>query len=288
MIGLYGGSFTALPAAHIHEWMRAIQQLYLAGMIAGWRCSTRPDALHPRTLDRILDICPPCTGIEVGIQSTDAAILQRAGRPPLDWTHLTNAFEHLRERGIQRTVQFLPGLPGDSCQRFLHSLETCIAQLAPHAARLYPCLVLRNTQLETLWRRGQYRPLELDSALDWCARAWRRLLGSNIEVLRMGLPNDASLRTSILAGPWHPAFGERVQATAYRLALTPWAENLAGLQIHPSERSRLLGHGGRDHPLLAHIDIQDNPQLPRQHLGIRLKNGDTPIIPVADPHAASK
>ena len=35
--------------------------------------------------------------------------------------------------------------------------------------RIYPAIILKNTELEELYQSGGYRPLSLEEAVSWCA-----------------------------------------------------------------------------------------------------------------------
>jgi len=77
---------------------------------------------------------------------------------------------------------------------------------------------------------------------DWAAR---------IPVIRMGLQADEALAAPgvILAGPYHPAFGERVHSHLFyrlaeaALAQAPRGSHALSLCVHPRHLSRMIGTG---------------------------------------------
>jgi hypothetical protein len=73
-------------------------------------------------------------------------------------------------------------------------------------------LVLRGTALERLYRAGEYTPLALDAAVELCAQLLELFAGKGIPVIRLGLHDSPELKSSLVAGPYHPAFRERCES----------------------------------------------------------------------------
>jgi hypothetical protein len=75
-------------------------------------------------------------------------------------------------------------------------------------------------------------------------------LGFN--VIRVGLLESPSLRKAVLAGPYHPAFGEL--ALSEKTALSLFAQNPEGpWTIEAKNISHLTGHGARGIKRLAEL-----------------------------------
>ena len=73
-----------------------------------------------------------------------------------------------------------------------------------------PTLVLEDSGLARLYHRGGYRPLSLGRAVAQVAWMKKRFDAGGIEVVRMGLQPTGELERALVAGPYHPAFGELV------------------------------------------------------------------------------
>ena len=84
----------------------------------------------------------------------------------------------------------------------------------PDLVRIYPVLVIAGTPLAELWHQGRYRALTVEEAVAACWPLYRTFTGAGIRVIRMGLQPDRELCAPghILAGPFHPAFGEKVKS----------------------------------------------------------------------------
>ena len=231
-IAFFGGSFTGIPQPEMIAYLEAARPYLESGRVQGIRISTRPDAIDPPVLD-ILERYG-VTAIELGVQSLNASVLELSGRghTPED---VERACELIRQRGISLGIQTMIGLPGDS---FEISRETAcrVIELKPQMIRLYPVLVLKGTELERLYHEGLYRPLGLEEAVEWCATLLPLYREAGITVLRVGLHSSEALGASVVAGPYHPAFGELVEARIFRQRLI---EQLRQMDLIPGERIRI-------------------------------------------------
>ena len=127
--------------------------------------------------------------------------------------------------------------------------------MQPDFTRLYPVVVVKDSGLERLYLENSYRPLSLAEAVVLTARAYAKLTAAGIGVVRMGLQPTASLAASLVAGPFHPAFGELVQS---RIWLKKLRAALARLQ--PGEHLAIhISH--RDHSAVAGIRKQNLDRL---------------------------
>jgi histone acetyltransferase (RNA polymerase elongator complex component) len=70
-------------------------------------------------------------------------------------------------------------------------------------------------------REGRYAPLALSTAVELARDLYRYFTVRSIRVIRMGLQPTAELNPTagVLAGPFHPAFGELVLASVWLAAL---------------------------------------------------------------------
>jgi hypothetical protein len=150
--------------------------------------------------------------VELGVQSMDDGVLALAGRGHTA-AHATAACDVLKGAGLVVGVQLMPGLPGETGGKALASLER-VLRLRPAFIRIYPVLVIAGTGLETLYREGLYLPLALAEAVTLCKVMLHRALKEGVGVVRIGLQATVELESpgAILAGPYHPAFRQMVEA----------------------------------------------------------------------------
>lgn len=270
-VAFYGGSFTALPTERQIELLAAVQPFFQEGSVEAIRLSTRPDAIDPDRLDLLLR--HRVSTVELGAQSCDDQVLRRSHRGH-SAADIVSAAGQIKERGLRLGIQLLPGLPGETF-RSLRWTTAEVIRLRPDFVRLYPALVLRGSGLERLYHRGGYRPLSLGRAVVYTAFMKKRFDDQGIGVVRMGLQPSDELARSLVAGPYHPAFGELVQA---RLMLQRTRRALVGvdasspvtLVIAARDQSVFRGlrsanlHRLRELGLLDRFSLRIDPAQPRQ------------------------
>ncbi len=216
-IAFYGGTFTSLPLARMQALLEASKPFIEQGYFSSIRVSTRPDALDEIRLTAMKD--HGVTTVELGAQSMDNNVLglSKRGHTAED---TIKAVQLLQKSGFRVGVQLIPGLPGDSEDIFYSTITKVIA-LRPDMVRLYPAVVIRGTELATLYEKGLYKPLGLDNAVEICMESCVRLEEQGIPVIRIGLMSSPSLleEGQIMAGPWHPAFGFLVRSGIYQRSI---------------------------------------------------------------------
>jgi histone acetyltransferase (RNA polymerase elongator complex component) len=219
-IAFYGGTFTSLPDSSMVKMLNAVRPYLEKGIIHGIRLSTRPDSVDECKLD-ILE-SHGVSAVELGVQSMDDRILtlSNRGHASLD---TVNAVKMLKERGFKVGVQLMPGLPGDSREVFMGTIDKVIS-LKPDMARLYPTLVISGTKLAQWYRQGKYTPMGLKETVSVCKEACMRLETSGIPVIRIGLMSSPSLlkEGEIIAGPWHPSLGFMVRSAIHIEQVKPY------------------------------------------------------------------
>lgn len=244
-VAFYGGSFTALAIEAQKSYLEACQPFLASGRIKGIRLSTRPDCITKEILALLRD--HQVDTVELGVQSMDDSVLMRSGRghTAADTIHAVNL---LRDQGFTTGLQLMPGLPGDAAGTFMATVNSVIG-MGPAFVRIYPALVIKETPLEALYRSGNYTPLTLSEAVQWCKNALLQFEHAGIAVIRMGLQPTEELQRpgTILAGPYHPAFRQLVDSSILldrmRAALQqrPPGAGPACLLSHPSEVAAAVG-----------------------------------------------
>lgn len=215
----YGGSFTGLDLALQEELFKPVDALLAQGVIGSVRLSTRPDYIDDERL--MLLKKHNVSTVELGVQSLDDNVLQLAERGH-NAASVTQAVQLLRTYGFNVGLQLMCGMPGQTQASFFATVAKSIA-LKPDIVRLYPLLVIKDTPLEATYRLGEFTPLTADEAAELCAAAYEQFTAAGINVIRMGLQPDDELCSpgNIVAGPFHPAFGEIVKSLVLRRELTP-------------------------------------------------------------------
>lgn len=207
-VAFFGGSFTCMSVDAQQALLQAVRPYIVSGKVQSIRCSTRPDCVDEQICDLLKEY--GVSTVELGVQSLDEKVLQLSKRGH-SATDCEKAFQRLKDAGFEVGIQLMPGLAGDTTYSFLQTVKKVIT-LGPDFVRLYPCVVVNDSGLEKLYRAGGFTPLSLSKAVAICEYCFPKFEKSGIEVVRMGLQASESLEKNIVAGPYHPAFGELVQS----------------------------------------------------------------------------
>jgi len=248
-IAFFGGSFTAIPEKEMISYLEAARPYIDEGKAEGIRLSTRPDAIDPHVLSILRDYGVKV--IELGVQSLDPDVLMKSQRGH-SVEDVFTACSLIRKYGFSLGIQTMLGLPGDSLEKSLETARGVVA-LKPDMVRIYPALVLKGTLMEDLFLDGSYSPLDLDEAVEWCAQVLPLYREAGITILRIGLQSSETLKGSVVAGPYHPAFGELVESRILLKKITEEidkagiAENARLLiKTRPESISRIIGQNRRN------------------------------------------
>jgi histone acetyltransferase (RNA polymerase elongator complex component) len=261
-VAFYGGSFTGLPAERQKELLEAVAPFMDQGRVQAIRISTRPDYVDPVIIDRLRRSGVQI--VELGVQSLDPVVLA-ASRRGHSADQALRAIALLREANLQVGVQLMVGLPGESLLSLRRTARQ-VASLRPDFVRIYPVLVLKGSGLAALHAQGRYRPLTLEQAVARTAWMYRIFAGCGIGVVRMGLQPGSELEDALLAGPYHPAFGELVLS---RLMLRQTRRALRGvpagdkvrLSIAARDRSIFQGMHSANINLLRRMGLRERFEL---------------------------
>jgi histone acetyltransferase (RNA polymerase elongator complex component) len=283
-VAFYGGSFTAIHREEQIRYLKEIQPFLASGLIDSIRISTRPDALDEEILALLKEY--GVKTVELGTQSMIDQVLFLAKRGHCAEDTIS-AVLRLRRWGFEVGIQLMIGLPGDTFDRFLKTLNQII-DLKPDFVRIHPTLVLKGTPLENLWRVGKYSPLPSDEAIQWLKRGLLKLERASIPVARVGLQPTRDLERNFLAGPYHPALHQLIDSAiffdmAQHLLQTSTNGPQAFFHCHPKEVSNLRGQRNenilklKERLKLNKILIEERQDLPRGYLGLQTQEGEVSI-----------
>jgi len=292
-IAFYGGSFSGLPFSTQRYYLTPAFQALQDKKIRGIRISTRPDYITPQVVDFLSSF--GVTTVELGVQSMDPEVLARAHRGHTA-EDVYRAVDLLKEQGFTVGVQLMPGLPGDTYEKSIRgALE--LARRKPDMARIYPTLVLKDTPLHKLFLEGSYHPLNLQDAVAISRDMLAIFRFYGVQVIRTGLQptGDIAPGAKLVAGPFHPAFGELTLAALAReqavLAIEEFAESFAPLSasltlwVNPRDCSIMAGHKRsnieflKNHFHFTEIKIMGTAHLDRGSIGCGRSRGTVPVLP---------
>ncbi len=207
-VAFFGGSFTAIEKDLQEYYLSLIGQSPYRSRIDGIRLSTRPDYINGEIL-ALLKYYGVET-VELGVQSLVDEVLELSGRGH-SVEDVENAMELLKSEGFRRGIQLMPGLPGDNEESIIFSAQKTLS-LAPDDVRIYPTVVLKDTELERMYSRGEFTPLSLEMAVELSARIYDMFLPAGINIIRMGIHPMEMASESVVAGPYHTSLGFLVKS----------------------------------------------------------------------------
>lgn len=146
------------------------------------------------------------------------------------------------------------GLYGSTLQDEYDTLEQLLL-CQPETLRIYPTVVLAGTRLAEYCQPGVYPALSQEEVLDYCADALCRCHAAGVRVIRLGLHDTPSLRQNMIAGYFHPAYGELVESRLYLRQLQKAAADCGKPELFVETAlrtmSKVLGQCGCNREALA-------------------------------------
>lgn len=211
-VAFFGGSFTGIDFSLQTDLMKTAYDYIKRGKVHSLRCSTRPDCISENILNNLQKY--GMQTIELGVQSTDSEVLLKSGRGH-NREAVFEASKMIKEKGFSLGLQMMLGLPGDSRKKSLATADDIIS-IKPDFVRIYPTLVIKDTALWDMYKKGEYKPLELEYTVDLSAELTERFEDNWIDVIRIGLQTTESVNGETTIGPYHSAIGELARGRIYR------------------------------------------------------------------------
>ena len=211
-IAFFGGSFTGIEVDKQKEYLEIASKYVKSKKIDSIRISTRPDYITKDILKMLKKYYVKT--IELGVQSTNDYILKRCDRGHT-FEDVKKASKLIKRYKFLLGHQIMVGLPESTKLDEIRTAKDLI-KLRPNMVRIYPVLVIKGTKLEKEFEIGEYKPLTVSQAVERCKELLYLFNKKKIQVIRVGLQNTdeitdpKSKESSVVAGPYHPAFGQLV------------------------------------------------------------------------------
>ena len=212
-IAFFGGSFTGIDRKLMQSLLEIAYSYIESGRVQAIRCSTRPDYINSEILG-ILKKYGVKT-VELGLQTTSDSVLALTKRGH-NFEAEKHACKMIVEAGFSLVGQMMVGLPGADMASEIRTAEF-IASIGASAARIYPTVVFKETELCAMAERGEYQPLSIDEAVERSAAVLEIFDSAGIDVIRIGLAASDNLSSpdTYYAGPNHSSLGELVENELY-------------------------------------------------------------------------
>jgi len=122
----------------------------------GLSIETRPDWINLDEIKRLRKFA--VTKIELGVQHLNDKILRMIKRDQTK-NDVLRATKLLKDAGFKICYHIMPNLPGSTAKLDLQIFKELFddPELRPDQLKIYPCVVLKNTQLYRWWKHGKYK-----------------------------------------------------------------------------------------------------------------------------------
>lgn len=246
-VAFFGGTFTGLSMTLQEEFLKVVAPFIKSGRVKGVRVSTRPDCINEEILEQLKKY--GVTTIELGVQSLNQKVLDLTERN-YKVEVVESSSKLIKDYDFQLGIQVMLGLPGAGK---VEDLETAkkVVELKPHIARIYPSLVLSGTEMENMYKRGEYTPYTLEEAVEVGVEVYALFEINGIKIVRVGLQPSEDLREEgvIVAGPFHPAFRDLLEGEIFKRFIEIKLQELDGtlpleVESHEKNISKIMGNKG--------------------------------------------
>ena len=183
------GSFTGMEIEIQNRLLNTAYTYIQSKQIDAIRISTRPDYNDKETLKRLKKF--KVKTIELGVQTTNDYLLAKCKRGHT-YADVRRASRLIRFFGFTLGHQMMVGLPESTRLDELNTARD-LAKLKPKIVRIYPVLVIRDTELEQQYRKGEFEPLELNQAVEICKELTEFFEKKRIKVIRIGLQSTDTI-----------------------------------------------------------------------------------------------
>ena len=246
-IAFFGGSFTGISEKKQTALLEAAYQFVKSGDVDGIRLSTRPDYISDEILERLKKY--GVKTIELGVQSMDEEVLLASGRGHTKET-VKKAVSLIKKYPFKLGLQMMIGLPCDTEEKSVKTAYEIIA-LNPDFVRIYPTLVLKDTYLEKMYEKGEYRAWSVDKTVSVLKKILPAFSEKGIDVIRVALAvtDEISPNGALVAGPFHPAIRELAEGEIYFDKMCSILQNdssVRAFSVSAGEISKALGNGRKN------------------------------------------
>ena len=255
-LAFYGGSFTAIPIDEQEKYLKIAYEYKTKVLVSEIHLSTRPDCIDDEILDNLtkhgVDL------IELGCQSFNDEVL-KASKRGHSTEDIYKACSLIKSAGFKLGIQLMVGLPKSTRESDILSAHKT-SEIMPDVARIYPTIVIEDTELLDMVKSGEYKPLTIDEAA-WRSKEMLKLLNaSGVNVIRIGLKaSDLISGDGKFTGTtFHPAFRQLVEGSLARETIEEQLLHLLEVELknqslstknmrviasaNPSSISNLIGH----------------------------------------------
>ncbi len=149
----------------------------------GITIETRPDWCEASHIDFMLNL--GVTRVELGVQTLNNSIysLVHRGHTIAD---VIKAFRTVKDAGLKICAHMMPNLPKSTVQDDLYVFHELFTNphFKPDMLKIYPCLVVKDSELYSWWLSRKYKPYSSHMTIDLVAQI-KRIVPPWIRIMRV-------------------------------------------------------------------------------------------------------
>jgi elongator complex protein 3 len=195
-----GGTFLQMPIDYQQSFIKGVydglnnkeskslEQAKKSNERAVHRCigltiETRPDVCGEEEIKRMLDY--GATRVELGVQHPDDKIYKKIKRGHTV-EDVMRATAQLKDSAFKVCYHLMPGLPGSNPNKDVEMVRQIFSNpnFRPDMLKIYPTLVMPETELENLMKKGEYAPYSSEQAADVISELYR-YIPNYVRVMRI-------------------------------------------------------------------------------------------------------
>ncbi len=243
-VAFLGKSFTSLEEECQIELLEIVNEYIKQEKINTIRILARPDQINKRKLKELKKY--NVETIELEALSCSDYIL-KSNKVSYKFKDVKKAARMIRWRGFTLGCQMMVGLPESTRIDELNTAKS-IVLLKPKVARINPIYVVKGTELEKEYKKGNYQPITEMQGVEICKDLVRMFADKNIETIRIGF-QDAEIKEEegIIAGPYHPGFRQLVEIAMWYDAIVEKIKQLnvkvkeVEVTVNPMDVENVIG-----------------------------------------------
>lgn len=195
-----GGTFSFLPRDYQEEFIKScfdamngvrskdLSEAKKKNEEAHHRCvgltlETRPDYIDEEEIKWMRYL--GATRVELGVQSVfdEVLALNKRGH---DVAEIARATKILKDAAFKICYHMMPNLPGSDLKKDLKMFEIIFSdeRFQPDYIKIYPCVVVKGSELYKWWREGKYTPYN-DEQLISLISAIKKIVPCHVRIMRL-------------------------------------------------------------------------------------------------------
>ncbi len=165
--------------------------------IIGLTLETRPDYIDEKEILNFRNL--GCTRVELGVQSIFDEVLAKNNRGHAV-AETIRATKLLKNAGFKINYHIMPGLYGSDAKKDYRMFKKLFSSpdFQPDMLKIYPTVVLRDSALYNVWKKGKYQALDDKQFEKFILRVKKNLIPPYVRIARLVRDVPAE---SIIAGP---------------------------------------------------------------------------------------